>query len=37
MKDCLSCGHSFSTEENELHCMLWDVKVNEEDVCEEHN
>lgn len=37
-EDCLSCSHSFSDDENRLHCSLQDYKeVKNDDYCEEYN
>lgn len=35
--DCLSCGHSFSTDENRLVCTLKNETVKDDDHCEDHN
>lgn len=35
--DCLACGHSFSTENDELKCILHDKDVAEDELCENFN
>lgn len=37
LKDCLSCGHSGVTEDDELWCSLKQKIVNDDDFCEDHN
>lgn len=37
IKDCLSCSHSFSTEDDELFCVLHKFIVNENECCAEWN
>ncbi|MGX1266728.1 hypothetical protein RKD55_004672 [Rossellomorea marisflavi] len=36
-KDCLTCGNSMSTDENELFCNIKEEFVKEDDSCEDYN
>lgn len=36
-EDCLSCGHSLSTDDNELFCTIKKELVKEDDACEDYN